>query len=350
MFKKSKRKLKKKIGQKAQVTLFIVITVLIIAIVLLFLYVKSLAELVKPDVTKPIHDNLKLCIQENAVNGLFEIGKQGGYHNISNPFSYYYEITIPFFFKDGKNLLPSLTFFEREFSQFMEPKIKECLTNLSKFEQQGYNVNIDLNNTKVTVIFSEKTTIKTEYSVVVSRDSTQILLKPTEFSIDFNFIEKYSIIKQIIEEQEKISNSLPLFFIMELAKQRNFDFEFIDLNDSNYVFILSFNTSLKEEPYKFAFLVGYNLTEFLPKKEISIAPIPEFNITKEEMFEYKINATGKDLNYYAYTDLFNISRTGLISFNTSILPNGRTEIMIRVTDPKNESTYAFIIFNVNVSR
>lgn len=353
MSKKSETLIFQKVHRKAQITLFIIIAIIIVALTILaFFYFKPfkpLVELVKPDITKPVYDNLKSCIQEKAIEGLFDIGKQGGYYNISSPFGYYYEISIPFFFRSGKSLLPSLTFLEGEFSQHIINKVNECLTNLSKFEQQGYEIKTDTNKTSMIVHFDERITIKVNYSAMVSKDSTKVLLKPLKLDIDFNFIEKYSLIRQIIEEQEKTPNSLPLLFIMELAKQKRFDFELIDLNDSNYILILLFNTTLKEEPYKIAFLLGYNLTEFSPKTEVNIAPIPEFNITRIEMFEYKINATGKNLSYCAYTDLFNISHTGLIRFNTSVLQNGRTEIMIRVTDFKNENAYAFIIFNVNIS-
>jgi len=341
-----------KINRKAQVTIFIIIAVLVIAIILLvFLYLKPLAEIVKPDIARPVYENLKLCIQEKAIEGLFDIGKQGGYYNISSPFGYYYEITLPFFFKNGENLLPSITFFEEEFSRYMRDRANECLANLSKFEfeQQGYKFDIDFNKTKAIVSFDKRTTVEIEYSIMVSKDSSKVLLKPVKSDIDFNFIEKYSLVRQIIEEQEKTPNSLPMFFIMDLAEQRRFDFELIDLNDSNYILILSFNTTLKEEPYKIAFLIGYDLTEFSPEKEIYIFPIPEFNITRAEIFEYKINATGKNLSYYAYTDLFNISQTGLIKFDTSVLQNGRTEVMIKVTDGK-ENAYTFIIFNVNISK
>ncbi|MEM4152766.1 MAG: hypothetical protein QXK80_01445 [Candidatus Pacearchaeota archaeon] len=350
MFKKSVNK-SKRTNQKAQVTLFIIIALLILAIILLvFFYFKPLTGLIKADIDKPVYKDLRLCIQEKSVEGIFQLGKQGGYYNISSPFGYYYEITLPFFFKDGKSLLPQITFFEREFSQYMETKVKECLANLNKFEQYGYTIDIEFNKTKVIANFNEKTNLKVDYSVRVSKNSAQILLKPTDLTLDFNFLEKYSLMKEIIEEQEKNPNSLPFLFIIDLAKQNRFDFELIDLNDSNYILILLFNTTLKEEPYRMAFLIGYNFTEFSSEKEISIAPIPEFNITQEEIFEYKINATGKDLSYYAYTNLFNISRTGLIKFNTSILPNGRTEVLIKVTDFKNESAYAFMIFNVNISK
>ncbi|MCX8193897.1 MAG: hypothetical protein N3G19_00835 [Candidatus Pacearchaeota archaeon] len=98
-------------GRKAQVTLFIIIAAILVAIALLaVLYFKPLTNLVKQDITKPVYEDLRLCIREKAIDGLFELGKQGGYSNISSPFGYYYEITLPFLFKGVKRYTTSPTF------------------------------------------------------------------------------------------------------------------------------------------------------------------------------------------------------------------------------------------------
>ena len=331
--------------KRGQIAIFFIIAIIIALILMISLYFYKSG--VKFGIKSPeniIYENLKSCIYQKAVDGLFYLGERGGYLDISTPIAHYFEIELPIFF-DKKSYLPPLTFFEEEFSRYMKEKVNECINDLSiKFKEYEFDIG---HRNLVKTQLKEKVFLFVDYSISVSKDQKSFFLKPIEIEIPFNFIEKYKIVKNIIEEHEKFPNSIPIIYLTKLSNEKNFNYELIDLSDGNYVYILYFDTTLKKQPYILAFLISYNFSEF--DEDIIVEPIPEFNITKEEIFEYRIKAKGKNLSYYAYTDLFDISPLGWIKFNTSVLPNGRTQILIKISDGK-KNIFTYITFNVNITK
>jgi len=333
--------------KRAQLTIFIIIALIIVIISSVSYFVLSRTNKI---ITGGVKNYLDNCIEQEAVDGIFTLGEGGGYRNTSSSFGYYYEISLPTFYSyDSINPanFPSLSVFKNELSIYLKDRVNKCLRRTSEAFPK-YSFSIDYNKTHVDVDFNNKTRVVCQFSLMASKGNRKIIIKKTETNLDFNFLKVYSIVRNIIYKQ-KASKNFPLFFINELSSKEGFKYDLINL-ERDLVIVLYFNTSLKEEPYKYAFLVRYYASEPKETSQLVLEPIPSFNISKKKIFHYKIKAKGEGkLFYTAHTNLFNITGDGEITFNTSILDNGVTNIIIEVRDMAGNVAYGIITFNVNIS-
>lgn len=86
------------LNKKSQVTFFIILAIIVfaVAVLIIFLY----PSLLRPEekTLAPVVSYLETCIKQHATEGIFLLGKQGGYYNTSGPFGYYYEVIMVFYF------------------------------------------------------------------------------------------------------------------------------------------------------------------------------------------------------------------------------------------------------------
>lgn len=240
---------------KAQLAIFVIISLILISIIFIIFYFKPFRQSKENEFNK-IQKNLEECIKQISIAGLFEIGKQGGYYNINGTLSNYYQIKLPIFFENKKNLLPKIEVFEEEFSNYLKDKINQCFENLKELKNEGYKIGIDYNKTNIKVKFKEEIKIEVKHEIIVSKNNREVIFNYTNVALNFNFPEKYSIIQQIIKEQEKSGDFLSILYLYELSKQKNFNFELIDLQNGYYILVLKFSNNLKNEPYIFSFLLS----------------------------------------------------------------------------------------------
>lgn len=155
----------KKKNNKAQVTLFIIIAVLIVVSVSVYFVFRS--QMNKENVPKdflPIYNYYISCVQDSAHNGAIILGQQGGYINtpqyspgsVYMPFSsqlnffgtgvpYWYYISGNGVIKEQK---PGLQKMESELNDYIHNNL---FCDFSSFEEQGFYVTVgDLNvNSKI---------------------------------------------------------------------------------------------------------------------------------------------------------------------------------------------------------
>lgn len=141
--------------KKAQVTLFIIMAIIIVAAALLVFFILRPRVVVLPSNLQPIESYFQECIDMKVKEASQIAGLQGGYIELPEfeagssymPFSNqlnFLGISVPYwFYVSGNNIAkeqkPSLTEIERQFSEYLQEKIKEC--DFTSFIEQGYLLN-----------------------------------------------------------------------------------------------------------------------------------------------------------------------------------------------------------------
>jgi hypothetical protein len=338
--------------KKGQITIFIILGIVIIVTVSLVFFLnqpKLEEDIIIDQNIVPIKSFVESCIDQIGQNALYFTALQGGYYKTKSPKEAYSFIEIPVYWDINKASVPSIETIETEILDYIKNNLQDCLNNFSVFKEQGF----DISKGKISgdaMIAQRDVTFNIEYPITVTKaDSTTQL---TQFLVrtNLNYNEKYQYATQIMEEQIKIPDSIPLGFITNLAYENNFIFETINLDENTVLFTLIFNqdTNNKGQPFIYSFINKYNWTGLGFAKTVNIESIPTFTINEFGLFTYKVKATGDNITFTDYTDLFDIHpKTGEIIFDISDIPNGERNILIKAEDDKGNKDFEYIrlIFN-----
>ncbi|VVB78247.1 Uncharacterised protein [uncultured archaeon] len=166
----------KRWGEKAQLSVFIILAIMIV-IVLFFLFRgRSDIGLMLSKSDSPV-DKIQKCIRDSAKDATIKIGSQGGSFDPKNYYLYednkvdylcyteqYYKACIM-----QKPLLKQSM--EQELKKYLDPKIKDCIDSIKgSLENQGYSV--DYKNPESTVqLIPNSILIDTAIELKLSKDS-----------------------------------------------------------------------------------------------------------------------------------------------------------------------------------
>lgn len=177
---------KNKLNKKGQVTIFIIVALLIVAIgALIYILSPSLKSAIGQESNNP-YEYLKTCIEEDANNNIKIISLQGG---SLNPEHYYlydnsnieYLCYINEYYKPCIMQQPLLrSHIESEIENSIEELVQQCFSSMSEsFEKKGYDVHLNPGS----------------FNVNISIDSVEIIFEGYEFTITKGEAERYNELK-----------------------------------------------------------------------------------------------------------------------------------------------------------
>ncbi len=129
-------------GEKGQVTLFIIVGIVILFLIALFVALiqsgtVEFAEEV-PDEFKPIVKYTDSCIQNVAWQGAFELKMQGGYIDLPDSLKeddslIDFGFKVPYWFHDERDYMPSRLFLEEQLEDYIDSYLHTCLDSYEEF-------------------------------------------------------------------------------------------------------------------------------------------------------------------------------------------------------------------------
>ena len=318
-----------------------------------------------PSDIQPIRLYAGDCLKGSVISSLTALGKSGMYRDLPlesdvvfsvefDPFSEnytksaYYVKLIPKYLENNNLLMPSIDVIEAQLTSEINEQFNVCIDNFDVFSDAGFS--FDLNNLNVNAKISQNIISSSVNSTIkIYKGGSITEINDLAYLLDYNFLQKYGLVKAFLDEQSKDLNYMPVGFLTNLAYTNNFTYEthYLGEDSIQYSFIFNDYEAHSREPFVYSFIIQYRWNAS-NKSNVSIEPMPEFNITEEEIFEYKVNATGDDLTFYDYTDLFDIeNKTGLISFDARFAPNGKKNILIKAIDKYGNEDFSYIRININ---
>ncbi|MBM3199714.1 hypothetical protein FJZ53_02165 [Candidatus Woesearchaeota archaeon] len=156
------------VRKKGQITLFVIFGALILALILAGVYYKSeISKLANENIlnrrvalpaqTAKVQSHIQECVDDMSLRLLYQLGSQGGLLRVSEDKGVSNEdLSIAYGYYSGKNVLPSLEDFKKEFSGFMNAFLPQCLYT-GVFEKVSITpstpvTNLELFDTKVRVV------------------------------------------------------------------------------------------------------------------------------------------------------------------------------------------------------
>ena len=363
--------------KKSQITIFVLLGLLLLISFGFVYYLKNDPK--QPEIEKivkasfdinPIRLYIQNCIQGAGKDALISIGKRGGYIQLKKPYLNDSNFNLPYYIFNGIDFSPSLKDIEKEISKYVGSNLKSCINNLEEFKKQGFDISNDA-ITFNTKIAANSISIEITSPLTITKRNNAQKISNLDAVIDkVNLYKIYNVSKEIANLQYKEPSNLCLSCLYELGEKNKLYVDVTDYLNNTLIFdIRDYNSSVTGI-YNFTFAVKYpeisceNLAGFgdfiflnnclearkkILDNEIVIETIHDFNIKADNKFFYDVNATGKNILFEDFTDLFEINKSsGIIDFKPTVEKAGPHQIWIRAYDLAGNEDYTS--FKINITK
>lgn len=202
-------------AKKAQVTVFVIIAILIVASVSVFLYLRVMPTTI-PAQFQPLEKYFLQCIENKVKEGTALLGSQAGYIEVPEfepgseymPFSSqmdFFGTAVPYwFYISGNNIMkqqvPTVQNMEKQLANFLNEAIKEC--DFSEFETKGYN--ISLGEAKASTTIDENDVrVSINSPLNINYGDTNARITRHELTVQSKIGKFYKISKSIYEKEQQ---------------------------------------------------------------------------------------------------------------------------------------------------
>jgi hypothetical protein len=185
-------------NNKGQVTIFVIIAVLIVAIVTIFFVFrgKIIPEKNSPEVS-PIYTKTLACLESTTEEGINYISLRGGYYNIPEELSLYYLAEeVPYYYVNSKTSVPPIIRIKTELKNYIQDNLKLCL-DFKSLEEQGFEVtegdlliSVDIKEDEINV--------KADYPLTVKKGEDISRLREFKTDISSNLQKVYYASEEIV--------------------------------------------------------------------------------------------------------------------------------------------------------
>jgi len=209
-------KMNNKRGKKAQITIFIIIAIVIVAaVVLVFAFRDKLFAPNAPAEFSEVYSYYEDCVRQKTLTGLNIAGMQAGYieqpefeaGNDYAPFSSQLDflgIGVPYwYYVSGNNIVkeqvPSLSTIEQQTEDYLTSEIAMC--DFSDFRAQGYIINTKTPSVDVK-IRNAKVDVSIKESIDVQKGEAKVVKSDYKISVESKFGKFYALAKEIYTKEK----------------------------------------------------------------------------------------------------------------------------------------------------
>ena len=204
------------LNSKSQAAIFIIASLVILLIGILFFFYKKQSvekeiEVVQPEIV-PVKLYVENCIKSTAEDGLERIGLSGGYIEIpekinNDPRAYFSTFPkggfkVPYWWHDGIEAVPSEEFINQQLTSHIKSELKNCINNFAPFAGT-FEIN-QLKEPVVDVKFNENdVSINLKYPIeIISKGGKfKALRENFEYTIPIRFKKVLELAKLIMERE-----------------------------------------------------------------------------------------------------------------------------------------------------
>src|SRR3989344_1822093 len=207
-------------GQRGQVTIFIIIAIVLVAVVVLFVILRQETTSVTqiPTEFQPIYETFRSCNEQNLRNGILVLESQAGYIEVPEfqsgstqlPLSNQLDflgLSVPYWWTlTGNGIaqeqVPSESNLEEELETFVLDEIGEC--DFQTYIDQGFIITLNSEDANADVSISDnRVDLSVDVLLRVEKDTRSTLVQNHEFSVDSPLGSLYNTAKEIYNAQQR---------------------------------------------------------------------------------------------------------------------------------------------------
>ena len=241
------------LNKRGQVTIFIIVAIILLAIVGIFFILNQDTEGTTGDVSSdPVYIFVEKCIENTAIDALYVISQSGGYFL---PTEFSNEEGIAYYYANNRNYMPSKEKIETEISWYINEMLYFCTEDFVNFSE--YNINPGEIKTRA-LIKDYEIVLNVEYPLSITKgEETSILKNWDAIKIPSRLGVIYNSIKQLIDEQMG-REDICLSCNLEIALENSLTIDMENYDENEVIFIIKDQTfSLEESFFEFKFVNKY---------------------------------------------------------------------------------------------
>ncbi len=243
--------------KKGQVTIFIIIAVLIVAMAALFFVFrdKPVEETVFLE-AEPIRNYVVACLDSFVEEGIYFLGLQGGYYNVPEPSERYLYIDVPVYLEYDSVNVPSIERVESELVDYVSEALPFCLDGLDEFREGGFE--IEEGEFSGNAFVGERIVFDLDYPLTIRKGDQVSSIRSFESRLEFDFISKYEIANNISEFHAEIPGWLDIWHITKSGMENDFFAEYLELESDLRVVSMVFEEFDRDgNPFIYAFVMDH---------------------------------------------------------------------------------------------
>jgi hypothetical protein len=202
---------------RGQVTIFIIIAIVIIALVVGYLFLRgTIAVKGIPPAIQPAYTSFLVCLQEDTQTGINVLETRGGYIELPNfepgsaymPFSSQLNFAgtpIPYwYYVSGNNIqkeqIPTKADMEKQLASFIESKIRNC--NFRDYYDEGFTINMGEPKASVSIKDSS-VDVSLNLPLTIGKENDTSVIKTHTISEASSLGKLYSSAKIVYEDEQE---------------------------------------------------------------------------------------------------------------------------------------------------
>lgn len=370
-------------SKKGQISIFLIlgIVILITTSIVFVFYNETISDQIKPEVeettelvfqTENYKNFLNTCLKNIAEDSLIFIGQRGGYYNLPKPNYNDSFIKTAYYFYEDRSYMPTLEQMQNSISNYINSEISNCFNELNNFNEiTNLNYNIEDINT---LIIKDSVIVEAQIPTKITVNDATYEIEKYRTTINSRLKDIYNFTSFFIDNQLEDKYTICLSCIINKAIENDLFTDIENIGNNIYIFTVLYNDTVKDSFYKFIFANKYKefscnnlpidadelfLENFLKnclEKQIEefnyslrVENIENLNAFVDVPFITIINASGTNLTFIDYTDLFDIEeKTGIISFTPKEDQVGDHIVFLIIKD--SFGNREFININMSISK
>ncbi|KHO54894.1 MAG: hypothetical protein QT10_C0010G0007 [archaeon GW2011_AR19] len=244
------------LNKRAQLTIFIIIAILIVAVVALFFSLRGNLKLpgkpASPE-TAEIQNFVQECLDDSLEEVVFKVGENGGYYfppKVSTPV-----LEVPYYIKNNKNLMPSKEDIEREISRGIERELFFCIEDFTFFENE-YEITKGKITPPEVVIEPERVLIEMNYPLTIQKGDSKSKIEDFNSEVPVRLGIVYDAVARFVEEEIK-TPEMCVNCLLEVLGEGLYINNFKE-NDNTEIFVLTdYNSIINKKKFIYNFANEY---------------------------------------------------------------------------------------------
>jgi hypothetical protein len=249
-------------NKRGQSTIFIIIGIVIVLIIALGIVFSSeiadtvgLGERISyPIEIEEVREVIQECVDVSAEEAVIMFGITGGYYHLPDNV-YETDVTLPYYYFDGNDLMPSLSNIEEELGEYVMFLVGSCvyLDDVTDFDLDLKEMDAEVSIEEGLVEFS------VEYPFDASvEEMLYNVYEPYEYEVNVDLNNVYGVASLIVQHDIENPDEIDLDYLLSLG----LDVSYVSYDDGNFVYILEDNTAFNgESTYVFMFASYFPLPE-----------------------------------------------------------------------------------------
>lgn len=238
--------------KEGQLSAFIVLGIMLLLVVGILFYVSIMLKREKqqPKEVASVETFVKQCVSTAAGQGLFTIGRQGGYITLPSEVLTQSYSTMGFGYSHSQNTLPGLNNIKAELEQYITDELTSCLTGLQSMD---YDIRVGSDVHSYVVFADNDVQITSTVPINVASGKSSTTLDSFASTVPVRFKRVYEVATGTADNLV----NFPGYINMTYLGQQDIDVYVLTYNDSQVFVLEDKQSSIYSEPYRFMFGAEY---------------------------------------------------------------------------------------------